>query len=106
MHGKDRLGEDILGRANHRLEETLIRKRAGTARNLDDERSAEGRIDGLFVRSLLSQAAPEKPHGLLQVVDVVSPHRVLAVCLLEQIFRRDDHGNTPWFAYSRLTGRN
>ena len=49
-------------------------------------------LAGLVVGLRLAQVAAEQAHGLLQVVDVVRPHGILAVGVLEQFFGRDDHG--------------
>ena len=43
MDGEDRLGKDLVGRADHRFEEPLVGVAAGAAGNLDDERGARGR---------------------------------------------------------------
>ena len=53
----------------------------------------------LFLASIFSsfeffnaQVAAKQADGLLEVVDVVGPHGILAIGVLKQFFRRDDHG--------------
>ena len=91
VDGEDRLGKDLLGRADHRLQEPLVGVAPGPAGDLDDERGALGRVDRVVVRLRLAQVAAEQTDGLLEVVDVVGPHGVVAVGVLEKLVGRDDH---------------
>ena len=95
VDGEDHLGKDLVGRADHRLQEPLVGVAAGAAGNLEDERGTLGRVGRLVVRLRLAQIAAEQAHGLFEVVDVVRPHGILAVGVLKQLFRGDDHG-TRW----------
>ena len=67
VHGEDRLGKNLAGGADDRLEHALVGVVARALGNLDDERRL--RLD----------AAPEEAHRLLDVVDVVGADGVLAV---------------------------
>ena len=79
MNREDRLREDLVRRADHRLQQALVRVGAGALGDLDDE-------GGLAV-----DAAAEEPHDLLGVVDVVGADRVLAVRMFKKHFSRNDH---------------
>ncbi len=83
VHGEDRLGEDLAGRADDRLEHPLVGVFARALGDLDDE--GRLRVD----------AAPEQAHGLLGIVDVVRADGVLAVGVLEELRGGDDHGKRP-----------
>ncbi len=96
MYGEDRLGKYVLGGADHGFQEPLVGEAPGTARDLDDERGTLAGVDRLLVRVLQPQVAAEQADRLLEVVDVVGPHRVIAVGMLKQFFGRDDHGIFSW----------
>ena len=80
MDGKDCFREDLVTGADDGFQHPLVRVRARSLGNLDDER-------GLGIDAALEQA-----HGLLRIVDVVRADGVLAVGMLKQRFGRHDHG--------------
>ena len=79
VHREDGLGEDLVGSADDVLEHQLIGVAARALGNLDNE------------GSLALDAAPEEAHALLHVIDVVSADGILAIRVLEQFLRRNDH---------------
>ena len=83
MDRENRLGKDLVGRADHRFQKPLVRVAPGAAGNLDDERGAFGGVVGVFVFRRFAQIAAEQADRLFQVVDVVSAHGISAVGMLE-----------------------
>ena len=83
VDGEDRLGEDLVGGADHGFEHALVGVGARALADLDDE------------RRLAVEAAAEQAHGLLQVVDVVSADGILAVGVLEQFLGGYNHVRSP-----------
>ena len=92
VDGEDRLGKDLVGRADHGLQKPLVGIAPGPAGNLEDERGALGGVDRVVVRLRLPQIAAEQADGLFEIVDVVRPHGIPAVGVLEQLFGGNDHG--------------
>ena len=79
VDGENGLGKDLFRRPDHGLQKPLVAIRPGAAGNLDDERCADRGLRRVAVGVRLAQIAPEQAHGLLQVVDVVRAHGILAV---------------------------
>ena len=79
VDGEDGLWEDLVCGADDALEHQLVGVAAGALGDLDDERSLAGDI------------AAEEAHALFQVVDVVGADGVLAVGVLEEFLRGDNH---------------
>ena len=94
MDGENHLRKDLVGRADHRFQESLVGVASRAAGNLQNERGALGRVDRVVVRLRLAQIATEQADRLFQVVDVVRPDGVFAVGVLKKLFRRNDHGIT------------
>ena len=79
MDGENRLGKDLVGRADHGLQEPLVGVAAGAAGDLNDERGAVAGLTGSLLDFDLPRLPRNRPTRLLEVVDVVGPHGVPAV---------------------------
>ncbi len=53
--------------------------------------AASCRIERVLVLSRFTQIATKQTHRLLKIVDVVRPHGIFSVGMLEQVLGRDDH---------------
>jgi hypothetical protein len=85
MHGENRLREKFVGTADDALQHHLVGVGTSALADLDDE-------GGLAVN-----IAPEQPHALLQVVDVIRANRVVAIGGFEQILGGDNHRDSLRF---------
>ena len=82
MNRKNGFRENLVGRSNQAFEHFLVGVRARALANLNDER-------GFAIHVPTKQA-----HRLLQIIDVISPNRILAISGFKQFFGRNNHNRT------------
>jgi hypothetical protein len=89
VHCEHCFRENLVGSADHIFKHKLVGVAASTLRNLNDE------------GSLAFNAALEKAHALLHVVDIVSTNGILTVSVLEEFLRCDDHADLSFSGFKK-----